>query len=821
MMKQFLVMIGMCIASTLQAQVVVKAERNPVWKKNYHAEATKINDLINTKLDVRFDFNKAWMYGKEWVTLKPHFYPTDSLNLDAKGMTINEVAIITSGKKTPLKYDYDSLNLWITLDRTYKNSENYTIYIDYISRPDDYKGQGSAAIMEAKGLYFINPRGEEKNKPTEIWTQGETESNSVWMPTIDKPNQKSTEEISMTVPTKYVTLSNGLLISQKKNADGTRTDTWKLNLPNPPYLFFMGVGEYSIIKDSYKGKEVSYYLEKEFAPMARKIFGNTPEMINFFATKLNMEYQWPKYAQIVGRDYVSGAMENTTATLHQESAYQNSRQLLDGNSWEEVIAHELFHQWFGDLVTCESWSNLTLNESFADFAETLWFEYKYGKDAGDEHNFEAQQDYIESGSENKDLVRFYYKDKEDMFDAVSYHKGGRILNMLRDYVGEDAFFKSLNLYLTTNKFKSAEAQQLRLAFEQLTGKDLNWFWNQWYYGSGHPVVKINYEYNDSAKKAMVIIQQTQPGDKIFKLPIAIDVYNGAKKKRYNVWMNNKTDTFSFAYTQRPDLINVDGDKILLWQKTDNKTAENYIEQMKYAPLYLDRREALTYFAKNRMPELLLGLKDKFAGLRTYTLEQMEGESAFTNEASTLQAIENVAKADSDRKVRAAALEVLANTGDVKYKPLFEQYVNDSSYSISGAALEGLVNLDSTNAFALAKKFSSDAKGKLGEVVAGILMNKGSEEDFDFIEKRYDEIRELQEKFDATEAFCNYLTKVNDPTKLKKGIDEVVAFRNMIPDHYRQLTDPIIKEALEKVAKDKGSEIEQYVMNALNKVDGLW
>ena len=218
-------------------------------------------------------------------------------------------------------------------------------------------------LPDAKGLYFINPKGEEKDKPTQIWTQGETEANSVWMPTIDKPNQKTTQEIYMTVPAKYVTLSNGLLISQKKNADGTRTDYWKMDLPHAPYLFFMGVGDFAIVKDSYKGKEVSYYVEKEYAPVARSIFGNTPEMMKFFSEKLGVEYPWQKYAQIVGRDYVSGAMENTTATLHQESAYQNARELVDGIRWEGTIAHELFHQWFGDLVTAESWSNLTVNES--------------------------------------------------------------------------------------------------------------------------------------------------------------------------------------------------------------------------------------------------------------------------------------------------------------------------------------------------------------------------------------------------------------------------------------------------------------------------
>jgi len=812
MMKKYLVIAGLYIVSAANAQVTVKAEINPAWKKIYRAEATKINDLVHTKLDVRFDFDKAWMYGKEWLTLKPHFYPTDSLNLDAKGMAINEIALWNNGKKIPLKYSYDSLNLRITLDRTYKNNENYTIYIDYISRPDEYKGQGSAAITEAKGLYFINPRGEEKDKPTQIWTQGETESNSVWMPTIDKPNQKSTEQITMTVPAKYVTLSNGLLVNQKKNSDGTRTDTWKMDLPNAPYLFFMGVGEYSIIKDSYEGKEVSYYVEKEYAPVARRIFGNTPEMIKFYAKALGMDFQWSKYAQIVGRDYVSGAMENTTATLHQESAYQNARQLVDGNVWEEVIAHELFHQWFGDLVTTESWSNITVNESFADFSETLWDEYKYGKDAGDEHNYDAQQQYLQSGSDNKDLVRFYYRDKEDLFDAVSYNKGGRILNMLRNYVGDSAFFRSLNKYLTDNKFKTGEAQQLRLAFEAVTGQDLNWYWNQWYYGSGHPVVKINYNYNDSAGKAMVIIQQTQAGDKVFKLPIAIDVYNGADKKRYNVWMSDKIDTFTFNYIKRPDLINVDGDKILLWQKTDNKTADNFKEQIKYAPLYLDRREAYTYFAKNHMQELMLGLKDKYAGLRSYTLELIGEDSTLVTDASVLQAIENVAKTDNDKKVKAKAIEILAATSDEKYKPLFEQNVNDSSYTVAGAALEGLNALDSANAYTLAKKFVSDAKGKLGEVVAGVIMTNGTENDFDFILEQYKETPPGQTKFEATAAFCEYLTKVNDINKIKRGVEEIIAFKNMIPQTYRSFTDQIINSALQRLASAKGGEIKTYIDN---------
>ena len=407
-------------------------------------------------------------------------------------MDIKEVAVLKGAKNSTLKYDYDGLLLRITLDKTYKATEPYTVYISYTAKPNDFKAKGSAAITDAKGLYFINPLGEDKEKPTQIWTQGETEATSVWVPIIDKPDQKTTNEFYLTVPAKYVTLSNGKLVSQKPNTDGTRTDYWKMDLPHSRYLFFMGVGDYAVIKDSYKGKEVSYYVEKKYAPVARRIFGKTPEMIALFSKLTGVEYPWVKYAQIVGRDYVSGAMENTTATLHGESAQQDARELTDGNRWEEVISHELFHQWFGDYVTTESWSNLTLNESFATLGSQLWNEFHYGKDAGDEERYTSAKGYLGSHSEKKDLVRFYYDDKEDMFDAVSYNKGGAILQMLRAFVGDSAFFKSLNLYLTTNKFKNAEAHQLRLAFEEVTGKDLNWFFNQWYFGNGNPKLNITY-----------------------------------------------------------------------------------------------------------------------------------------------------------------------------------------------------------------------------------------------------------------------------------------------------------------------------------------
>ena len=773
----------------------------------YRSTAEKINDLVHTKLDAKFDYAKSYLYGKAWITLKPNFYATDSLLLDAKGMEIKQVAIVKGGKNNSLKYKYNGLLLNIDLDKTYKNNENYTVYIEYTAKPDEFDAKGSAAIKDAKGLYFINPKGEDKNKPTQIWTQGETEGTSVYIPIIDKPNQKTTQEFYLTVPAKYVSLSNGKLVSQKNNTDGTRTDYWKMDLPHAPYLFFIGVGDYAIIKDQYKGKEVAYYVEKEYAPVARKIFGNTPEMMGFFSKTLGVEYPWVKYSQIVGRDYVSGAMENTTATLHQESAQQDARQLTEENKWENVIAHELFHQWFGDLVTTESWSNLTVNESFANYSEYLWNEYKYGKDAADEHNYTEMEGYINSKSENKDLVRFHYNDKEDMFDAVSYNKGGNILHMLRKYVGDSAFFKALNLYLNTNKFKSAEAHQLRLAFEEVTGKDLNWYWNQWYFGSGHPDLDIAYSYDNSKKQAQVIVQQKQDSSKIFKLPVAVDVYNGNNRVRYNIWVENKTDTFYFPASSKPDLINFDAEKILLAVTKENKTLDEYLFQYKNARNYVDRREAINAAIEQKeQPKaieiLMLALKDPYAGLRQYAVENLDLKiQALKTQAEP--ALASLAENEKARKVKAAAIAQLGEYEQAKYATIFKTAVNDSSYTVSGNALEALFRVDPTQALAEAKRLSSTTlKEKLAEVAGSILVANNDEMGTDIIISYFKSLAFGQEKLNALQAIGFALSRTKSMEKLKMGVEALMDFRSSLPENYKEQFGPIVPNILQSLQKAK-------------------
>jgi aminopeptidase N len=786
----------------------VKTEK---WKTIYRASATKINDLVNTKLDVSFDYSKSWMYGKAWITLHPHFYPTDSLTLDAKGMNINEVSLLKAGKKVPLVYRYDSLKLYINLDKTYKSGENYTLFIDYTAKPNDIKRKGSAAISGGKGLYFINPLGKDKKKPTQIWTQGETESNSGWFPTIDKPNQRQTDEITMTVPDKYQTLSNGLLVSTRKNSNGTRTDTWRMTLPHAPYLMMMAVGEYSIIKDSYKGKEVSYYVEKEYAPVARKIFGLTPEMIGFYSKVTGVEYPWPKYAQITARDYISGAMENTTATLHGDAAQQDARQLIDENRWEDIIAHELFHMWFGDYVTCESWSNITMNESWADYSEMMWEEYKHGKDAAADHSYNSMMNYIRGGNEKKDLVRFYYNDREDVFDLVSYQKGGRILNMLRNYVGDSAFLKSVNLYLRTKKFGSAEAHDLRLAFEDVTGQDLNWFWNQWYFGAGHPKLDINYEYNPSGKTARVFIKQTQSG-KIFRLPVAIDVYQGQDKKRYKVWIEHQVDTFTFNTVTKPDLINVDGDKMLLCEKNEHKTLDNYIFQYKNAGLYLDRREAIDIAAKTQGDDpkaldlMKTALKDKYYGLRIFAMQKLNLINDSVKK-SVEPILADIAGNDPKTLVRAGAIGALGRLKKAEYKPLFLKAINDSSYAIAGSALNAIGAIDTAAALENAKLLSSkNIKGELEDAVTNVLFTYSGEDDFNSLAARFDDLPFGNAKFMVLQPFANLLKRTKNNENFIMGVDMIVHFRDTIPQQYRQMMDPYFNGMiLNSIAASKQSK----------------
>ncbi|HEY9222407.1 MAG TPA: M1 family aminopeptidase [Lutibacter sp.] len=697
--------------------------------KNYQAEREKINNLVHTKLKVDFNFEKSQLNGEAWVTLTPHFYAVNKVILDAKSFNIHEVKV--NDKKASFNYSEDELT--IELDKNYKKGEEYTVYIKYTAKPEEIKQKGSENITDAKGLYFIDPKEEDPNKPTQIWTQGETESNSCWFPTIDSPNQKMSQEIYMTIPDKFVTLSNGTLKSQVVNANGTRTDYWKMDQKHAPYLVFVGVGEFSVTKDSWNGLEVNYYVEPEFAPEAKAIFGNTPEMITFFSNLTGIPYPWDKYSQIVVRDYVSGAMENTTAVVHAEDAQQKKGQLIDNNEWESTIAHELFHHWFGDLVTTESWANLTVNESFATYSVYLWFAHKYGKDKADANMYSDVQTYMTSQSEDKDLVRFHYASREDMFDTVSYHKGNAILHMLRDVLGDEAFFEGMNTYLTTYKYGTAEAHQLRLAFEKVSGKDLNWFFNQWYFGNGHIKMNVTYDYNTINKTVTVNVNQK---GKTFKFPLSIDIYEETGKTTHNVWVDSAQNSFTFSFNRLPKLINIDAKHVLLAEIADKKSLQEYIYQFNNAPHYLDRRLALEEIVKEQSNKeafnaLLKAFNDPYYEIRILALENIDLFQKY-NKKEAIDKIVNMAQSDPKTLVQAAAISVLGKLVDPIYKPLFVNGMNSESYAVTGKSLISLYQIDKQAALSKLNTLPEDTKKYMADAVTTIYISEKDKTKLPFI-----------------------------------------------------------------------------------------
>lgn len=701
-----------------------------IAQNTYKPERERVNNLIHTKLKVDFNFEKKQLNGEAWITLQPHFYKTEEVILDAKEFDIQKVKVNNKNAE----YNYINNQISIELDKVYSKGEKYEVYIKYIANPEKVKQEGSSAISDAKGLYFINADGKEKNKPTQVWTQGETESSSCWFPTIDSPNQKTTQEIYITVPNKYITLSNGKLISQTSN--GTkRTDYWKMDEKHAPYLFFMGVGEFSVIKDNWKHIPVNYYVEDRYKNVAKDIFGNTPEMLSYFSKITGVSYPWNKYHQIVVRDFVSGAMENTTAVVHAENAQQEKGQLIDQNIWESTIAHEVFHHWFGNYVTAESWSNIALNEAFATYGEYLWFHYKYGDDKANAHLYEKLKQYLISKEENKKLVRFHYENREDVFDTVSYQKGSLILHMLRDYLGDEAFFEGLKTYLKEYKYGKAEVHNLRLIFEKITGKDLNWFFNQWFYGSGHIRMNISYDYSLITNTVTVNISQM---GNTFTFPLSIDVYEKrGKVTRHNVWVDKEKQSFTLPFERLPKLINIDAKHVLLAEISDKKALDHYIFQFKNAPHYLDRKLALEEIVKKQQDNkdafatVVQALDDSYQDIRIYALQNLDLFDK-NRKRSVIRKVEKMAQNDSKTLVKAEALKVLGKLVDPVYKPLFERGIESESFSVINSSLISLYQIDKSLALTKIKALNKNIKKHFAESITNIYIQEKDKTELPFI-----------------------------------------------------------------------------------------
>ncbi len=694
-------------AQSDDAEHVVEEELLYLPNSNpYQASKTKEFDLIHTKLEVSFDWGNKYLNGKATISLKPHAYVQDSLVLDAKGFEIKSI----KRDQKDLEFSYDSLKLYIAFSELVNPSQKITLEIVYVARPDELQAikSGYSAIKDDKGLYFINPDGLDRDKPKQIWTQGETEASSCWFPTIDAPNQKMTQELYITTDTNYTVLSNGEHVYTTENGDGTKTSYWKQDKVHAPYLAMMAIGEFSEVKDSWNGIDVNYYVEKDYEKYARDIFGNTPEMLTFFSEIFDYPYPWDKYSQVVVRDYVSGAMENTSASIFMEQLQMTDRELLD-KDFETVIAHELFHHWFGDLVTCESWSNLPLNESFANYSEYLWLEYKYGLDEAERHRLDELTSYFdEAESKREPLIRFHYGHRMEMFDRHSYNKGGLILHMLRDELGSEVFFRGLNLYLKQNEYADVEVHQLRLAFEKASGKDLNWFFNQWFMTPGHPELSVVNDYKNGI--TTVTIDQLQNTDyhdstglksnALYRLPSSIALYIGDRQILKKIVIDSASQSFKFNLGRKPDAVILDPERILLADIQEEFTFSAYKLMLNPKNSWRIRYNAIQaigpYLTADDVKNIMLfAINDSSWVIRKEGFKYLY-EMEVQSDTLKTQAMQVFSKDDKSH-VRAEALRYLMTV--LTEKELMPLYVNgfeDRSYAVNAVTLEGYLSTEAVD-----------------------------------------------------------------------------------------------------------------------------
>lgn len=661
-------------------------------------------DVVHIDLEIKPNWQNHTLLGHADVFCRPYFYATDTLVLDAKGFTLNRVAQVLGGEKTDLNYKYNGLQLRVGLVGAATRDELIHLYIDYVAKPDSLVQKGGAAITAAKGFYFVD--GTENHMP-QFFTQGEPESNSAWMPTVDHPSEKITHRIGITVDSTWQTLSNGQLEFRTQNGDGTRTDYWLMNKPHAPYLAMMAGGQFDTVATQWQGKPVRYFVESQWKDAAKRIFGQTPEMMSFYSDILKTPYPWPKYDQIVVRDFVSGAMENTTATAHGEFLYTSPRAYAD-KTYEDYIAHELFHQWFGDLVTCKNWGQLPLNESFATYGEVLWHEYKYSADDAAWLRYQKFLGYLGEYSRGhiEKMIRHEVPNPLTMFDAHSYAKGSLILHMLRQTVGDTAFFESLKYYLNENAYKTTEISDLRKAFEHTTGQNLSWFFDQWFHAAGHPMLDVRWQFDKTTFKATVTIRQKQDATQfpVYRLPATIAVYTRKEVLYFPVEINAQKQIFTFDLPREPRLIKFDADNYLLAEINQIQNDAAWLAQLGNCTQAIDRYHAAERLLQTSNPNLLstvagIAMDDTFwatrlLGLQSAPLWDATGQNKLKSTVWKLLA-------DPNNRVRAEALNVWSGIFEEKDESLYRKNLNYISNVVNEAALLALARTNASAALQVA------------------------------------------------------------------------------------------------------------------------
>ncbi len=678
-----LAVILLALATILAA--AARADRPYAPSRDYH--------LQNVKVALRFDLDQRKVIGEVTHTLSVLHDGLTHLDFDCSDLTVSSARV--NGKDAA--FDLRDNKLVVSLAQPAKSGEKFEVDLHYEGKP-------------TAGLYFVLPDKDDPTRAKEIWTQGEAEDTHHYIPIYDYPNDRATTEMILTVPGDWLTVSNGKLLGVQDAPDGMKTWTWRQSLPVSTYLISFVAGEYKEKQDTWHNIPVDYYVPRGMEDTIDSTFSHTKQMLDFFSGRFGVPYPWDQYAQTAVDDFVASGMENVSATtlatrdiVHADLAGDQPE------AADDLISHEMTHQWFGDLVTCKDWTNTWLNEGFATFGASLWEEHNYGEDAAAYRYWRDQNSWMPS----RELfpIPILARDIDDSVEYVGnvYDKAGWVIHMLREQLGDDAFFAALKHYLEANRLQNVVTADLVKAIEESSGTNVDQFFDQWIYGAGAPRFLVVSGYDAATKKVSLDVRQTQKVEGrvgIFHVPIDVAITTASGEKIFPIEVSKEDETFSFDVDGPPLMVLFDkGDKIL--KSADfKKTPEEWIRQLKTASDVPDRADAavaLASFKDDHDAIAALGdaaRGDKFWGVREEALRALGRIDSVEARKQVMAALSN-----DQPWVRQVAVEQMGRfvSDEDTIKRLEKIYKDDKAYSVRGAALQSLAQDKAPGAAELLQK----------------------------------------------------------------------------------------------------------------------
>jgi len=690
-------------------------------------------DLQHSKIALRFDLDQKRVLGEVTHSLSILRGGSTKVFFDSVGLTIQSVTL----NRAAIKFETSADKLIVPLPAAAKVGDKFEIAIRYEGKP-------------AKGMYFILPDKDYPDRPRQIWTQGESEDTRYYLPTYDYPNDRLTTETILTVPASWITVSNGKLMNVSEAGKGLKTWYWKESVPSSTYLITVVAGEFDEVRDTWHGIPVIYYAPKGRGDRLPLNYGRTPAMMELFSKKFGVDYPWEKYAQVMVDDFVAGGMENSSATTNNSSSLVHPKLAPEYFTGEDdLISHELGHQWFGDLVTCKDWGDIWLNEGFATFLEAVWTEAHYGKDQADYERWNNAREWFESNSLwNKPIVRHDFDDSSE-FDGNAYNKAGWVLYMLREQIGEDAFYRGLKYYLDVNRGKNVVTADLAKAIEESAHVNVDQFFSQWLYGAGAPKFDLSYTYDGEKRQVMLTVKQIQRVEGrvgLFRVPVEVEITTGSGPKLYNFAVSKDKQTFPLPAESAPLMVLFDKGGHILKSAEFHKEKKEWLYQVKNATDLADRADAVVALGKMKNDDEVVAVlgdilrNDKAWGVRATaadTLGQLGGASAsklllaaldshdgpwvrnrvvsglgnFKDDTTVAAKLNSVANQDDSYRARAAALQALGRLkGPNAFATLGAAVASDSPDGfLRSAALRSLGSLGDDKAVPLLLQWSAAGK----------------------------------------------------------------------------------------------------------------